>query len=122
MLLFIKRSQDLSGVQYLFQYISCYSLSTVRCSYNNIVYLFQYISCYSLSSERLCLCNYRNVSIHLMLLFIFVFGENFRIRKSFNTSHVTLYRKASMKITCFLSCFNTSHVTLYPSFYRLFFF
>ena len=59
-----------------FQYISCYSLSS-RYNYPSIHQCgFQYISCYSLS------------------LLIMWFGID---ELSFNTSHVTLYRKISIK-------------------------
>ena len=98
--------------------------------------VFQYISCYSLSrnpnKKRMV---GRSVSIHLMLLFIGVLiGGAFAIGERFNTSHVTLYQRASdfvdtMTLFQYISCyslsdfrviidilvasFNTSHVTLY---------
>ena len=54
--------------------------------------VFQYISCYSLSSIHLTTTLISEVSIHLMLLFI----NNRNIMECkeicFNTSHVTLYR------------------------------
>ena len=54
--------------------------------------VFQYISCYSLSGV-----------------------EKIVVLKSisFNTSHVTLYRRNRRLICLSIVCFNTSHVTLY---------
>ena len=74
------------------------------------------------------------ISIHLMLLFIFVRRRTYNYRKDFNTSHVTVYHVATLisvrfyrfqYISCYclslsqtflihLQCnFNTSHVTVY---------
>ena len=100
-----------------FQYISCYSLSTGNMLNMLNVGLFQYISCYSLSvclnGNKVILCGFntshvtlyqccrdcmdliRNVSIHLMLLFILLFLQTFLKFPCFNTSHVTLYQKFS---------------------------
>ena len=70
MLLFIKDSNDRDCCTYMFQYISCYSLSPLPCFPCLLQVSFQYISCYSLSERSqtgaYCAC----VSIHLMLLFI----------------------------------------------------
>ena len=52
---------------------------------------FQYISCYSLSQTQFPRQAERNVSIHLMLLFIGVRGLYEMAGICFNTSHVTLY-------------------------------
>ena len=77
--------------------------------------MFQYISCYSLSSvfwpdSR----KGKSVSIHLMLLFI---GGNtepkIAIPVCFNTSHVTLYQVIERLQKDGYVRFNTSHVTLY---------
>ena len=100
----------------VFQYISCYSLSGccrqdfypfINVSIHLMLFfiitifvsliryaLFQYISCYSLSSVRHTgrfLLNM--VSIHLMLFFIKTQKEHVDYQRSFNTSHVILYRK-----------------------------
>ena len=96
-----------------FQYISCYSLSQSTFHHLLNCLLFQYISCYSLSKAFLLIRKtmirfntshvtlYRitgrkrkkrkQVSIHLMLLFIFVGSMAASFIPSFNTSHVTLY-------------------------------
>ena len=118
----------------MFQYISCYSLSLQAEYYIRTETEFQYISCYSLSAG----CNGYNggccVSIHLMLLFIYIPAILGVLGVRFNTSHVTLYQETgSLKedtigfqyISCYSlsqkalkqqyqkKCFNTSHVTLY---------
>ena len=98
----------------MFQYISCYSLSTISwntiliwrsfntshvtlyrcgCCMGSGVDKFQYISCYSLSRAA---------------------DEKTFIQSSFNTSHVTLYRNQNIWKTLDITSFNTSHVTLYP--------
>ena len=77
--------------------------------------MFQYISCYSLSSSGIFLPVIIGVSIHLMLLFIEnldVITANLNLR--FNTSHVTLYLFPINTKFLKEQCFNTSHVTLYP--------
>ena len=75
--------------------------------------MFQYISCYSLSSIHLTTTLISEVSIHLMLLFI----NNRNIMECkeicFNTSHVTLYHENGKTIRGTGHSFNTSHVTLY---------
>ena len=77
---------------------------------------FQYISCYSLSeTESGLVRDIILVSIHLMLLFIWRWYKECEVKRSFNTSHVTLYPlrrnpEGRRKIS-----FNTSHVTLYRS-------
>ena len=101
----------------MFQYISCYSLSekSSKTAYFRGVsihlmllfiahetgrtdreYMFQYISCYSLSQAAIAQnIQLFQVSIHLMLLFIEITIQNqFGFQYSFNTSHVTLYRKS----------------------------
>ena len=119
-----------------FQYISCYSLSLNIGAKVMITVKFQYISCYSLSRRflkpliiilvsihlmLLFICNREcacavvwSVSIHLMLLFIGEHMLKMRARsRSFNTSHVTLYRELRSGSISIIWCFNTSHVTLY---------
>ena len=71
MLLFIFATLSDSAVMPMFQYISCYSLSSIHSLCFSGRILFQYISCYSLS---LFFAKIKTkifyVSIHLMLLFI----------------------------------------------------
>ena len=74
---------------------------------------FQYISCYSLSQTQFPRQAERNVSIHLMLLFI-------RVRKMLlATAYVVsihlmlLFIQRDFSRSAFLISFNTSHVTLY---------
>ena len=98
---------------YLFQYISCYSLSVDEIEEKIEKYLFQYISCYSLSSGENTRNGEQNVSIHLMLLFIGADIADVRNLIRFNTSHVTLYRLRQIQLQTLISRFNTSHVTLY---------
>ena len=85
----------------VFQYISCYSLSELSRIPTARINVFQYISCYSLSKYNKLTAASKDVSIHLMLLFIEI---------------------GQLRTGCGILRFNTSHVTLYPSFYRLFFF
>ena len=127
-----------------FQYISCYSLSEHNSQDPQWRQVFQYISCYSLSPVRLQEGERRNsfntshvtlyhrqrwrlysnqcVSIHLMLLFIWLY----LIRNEINfvvSIHLMLLFISVRSLTPVSTWrFNTSHVTLYPSFYRLFFF
>ena len=128
---------DYHEVWWTFQYISCYSLSgSGQCG--AAAYWFQYISCYSLSHRTVLYPISCIVSIHLMLLFIFVhnISTSFTFH-GFNTSHVTLYQQSTsdsvqknivsihlmLLFIVFtgsyffsLYCgFNTSHVTLYRS-------
>ena len=138
-----------------FQYISCCSLSisllllflvgfcfntshvVVYLDYivNNNFYLeFQYISCCSLSQLLLSFKRVQQVSIHLMLQFIFFLPAKRNRNRCFNTSHVVVYQSPAMfKIKFnefqYISCcslsilcvhchfiysrFNTSHVVVY---------
>ena len=70
MLLFIRRSFCILLRVLMFQYISCYSLSTQKGIQEKRSRTFQYISCYSLSHHHVCRRKRNIVSIHLMLLFI----------------------------------------------------
>ena len=97
---------------------------------------FQYISCYSLSRKGMGYgTSGMRVSIHLMLLFIWLClykvscglmfqyiscyslsvmaGTQGTFRTSFNTSHVTLYLILRGLDSLYRVRFNTSHVTLY---------
>ena len=79
-----------------FQYISCYSLSVSESDTFRTLWTFQYISCYSLSNGKKNSRNGQQVSIHLMLLFITLRRAKWSKNCSFNTSHVTLYRKSQL--------------------------
>ena len=91
MLLFIVVLGKRDIKPFIFQYISCYCLSSYgKYGIDNLV-KFQYISCYCLSK---CLLNMQyvfRISIHLMLLFIGIRDIDQRMRGYFNTSHVTVY-------------------------------
>ena len=134
-LLFIEETGSAEKKLQPFQYISCYSLSSMgyplvlvalwvsihlmllfidQQQDDSIPYCaFQYISCYSLSRCRHRCCYIRSVSIHLMLLFIKLGYEDSDIELGFNTSHVTLYQYKACKLHIRPERFNTSHVTLY---------
>ena len=96
--------------------------------------LFQYISCYCLSSLIYLHLKHLSISIHLMLLFIINFTLTSPNPVYFNTSHVTVYPPLQtlsfiFPIFQYISCyclsffvdmdssnmlnFNTSHVTVY---------
>ena len=156
MLLFILSSNSIPKMIGRFQYISCYSLSKMAAGLiipelcfntshvtlypevsdgNTKQSVFQYISCYSLSGHNEESDLWRNVSIHLMLLFIgeeterLVCKETFQyiscyslsnctdltqpFQNGFNTSHVTLYQHLDIAKASAKERFNTSHVTLY---------
>ena len=70
MLLFITDKDSKSYGIFVFQYISCYSLSAEQDALGTSVVQFQYISCYSLSEMSDGTQGNGLVSIHLMLLFI----------------------------------------------------
>ncbi len=74
-----------------FQYISCYCLSQRNTIKEGANKQFQYISCYCLSSKRINLRGVIHISIHLMLLFIYIGHYCDKIQQDFNTSHVTVY-------------------------------
>ena len=73
MLLFIRFINNKRSIQMKFQYISCYCLSLPPLPYFLNVFQFQYISCYCLS---------KNQQKNRLRIF------------NFNTSHVTVYRRA----------------------------
>ena len=106
-----------------FQYISCYSLSHCKSIIDNFLPAFQYISCYSLSTVSVVSILTLAVSIHLMLLFIYVriLDEEMK-RLMFQYISCYSLSKSGTSSGFRIQSFNTSHVTLYPSFYRLFFF
>ena len=135
MLLFIEKRHCISCNQRKFQYISCYSLSnfagigvTKNGGFNT-----SHVTLYQQSTWTRMIIYH--VSIHLMLLFIYVpnASQSDRItfqyiscyslsgfRRSdssflpcFNTSHVTLYRLRKISGRYAARSFNTSHVTLY---------
>ena len=114
MLLFIEFSRAQKNLIPEFQYISCYCLSVIGNAAGFNVYIFQYISCYCLSrplhliplpfrgfqyiscyclSSRWCSAvSCSRISIHLMLLFIFIVNRLLFEQFYFNTSHVTVYQ------------------------------
>ena len=134
MLLFIREAFKDQTTVLLFQYISCYSLSKVdmkkamkRASFNT-----SHVTLY-LRKMRIW-CSHADVSIHLMLLFIYVLealhlGSQVSIHlmllfidkekeigyivKMFQ--YISCYSLSTHTITIGGSgtCFNTSHVTLY---------
>ena len=116
MLLFIRKASGWECYTELFQYISCYSLSQTGFGIQQAINAFQYISCYSLSRGIYLRGTGSNVSIHLMLLFIFETLVRNVVAYGFNTSHVTLYLYFPLAYLESVCCFNTSHVTLYLSF------
>ena len=75
--------------------------------------LFQYISCYSLSSGNERIHQKMAVSIHLMLLFIPDRWIDFKISLKFQ--YISCYSLSYFSLSIFNSSmgFNTSHVTLY---------
>ena len=54
-----------------------------------------------------------SISIHLMLLFIYILGKMDYEISNFNTSHVTVYHDVLTKALAGEKYFNTSHVTVY---------
>ena len=134
MLLFIEKQRIAGESKGKFQYISCYSLSSVDTARSLVKMKFQYISCYSLSKTSCPKSLTMGVSLHLMLLFIqhlhycriqlsfqyiscySLSAHLIRGRQGlwcFNTSHVTLYQTQRVEYTFMHTRFNTSHVTLY---------
>ena len=134
MLLFIRSKHVKAFTVWLFQYISCYSLSILHKAWISSVCVSIHLMLLFIPVCRTPVICHRIVSIHLMLLFIrtgivYIYRIN-----SFNTSHVTLYLvdegivyplsrfqyiscySLSMFLVChshYEHCFNTSHVTLY---------
>ena len=124
----------------MFQYISCYSLSSISLmewswTVVSIHLMLLFIRQYHLLELQYCRFNtshvtlypstndipytFNSVSIHLMLLFIGLVDQSYNCYYlCFNTSHVTLYL-SSAKTVYSCRCFNTSHVTLYRKFYRI---
>ena len=62
-----------------------------------------------------------SISIHLMLLFIYILGKMDYEISNFNTSHVTVYHDVLTKALAGEKYFNTSHVTVYHCLMLLFF-
>ena len=78
---------------------------------------FQYISCYSLSSISFFVNTY-NFSFNTSHVTLYRIEKRnlTRFIPCFNTSHVTLYLITERWQRVRQFCFNTSHVTLYPRF------
>ena len=115
MLLFIVVLGKRDIKPFIFQYISCYCLSSYgKYGIDNLV-KFQYISCYCLSK---CLLNMQyvfRISIHLMLLFIPVQTEHQSAKCYFNTSHVTVYliqfcKSIYLLVFQYISCYCLSRM------------
>ena len=93
MLLFIEVFKKVAEELESFQYISCCYLSNMAVDALSLALTFQYISCCYLSFDvAFQLVETFSVSIHLMLLFICITMRIFWFVKSFNTSHVVIYR------------------------------
>ena len=100
------------------------------------VLVFQYISCYCLSETSILSLQKSRISIHLMLLFIFIFRKVAKhiiafqyiscyclslvkalksgAKKDFNTSHVTVYLKLIIPVPIlerfqYISCYCLSN-------------
>ena len=88
MLLFIFAATSPSNLFLIFQYISCYCLSTHHLSIHNrnrisIHLMLLFISCYCLSSPLASIAVCKFISIHLMLLFIPKEKQDNRIEQIF---------------------------------------
>ena len=75
--------------------------------------IFQYISCYCLSLWHTRSHAFIQISIHLMLLFIYSVDNRHHSYLNFNTSHVTVYLFFTALSIFYYCHFNTSHVTVY---------
>ena len=102
MLLFIMRDEVISMQQYVFKYISCYSLSLQDIGLHCHIVIFKYISCYSLSTMKSITVWWMGIQIHLMLLFIRRTSPILCSFSSSNTSHVTLYQGPAVQSFQFL--------------------
>ena len=80
---------------------------------SEILFLFQYISCYSLSGWYKPCTSGSGVSIHLMLLFIRRRQDGRFIFITFQYISCYSLSKDLRSIQYIHCCFNTSHVTLY---------
>ena len=98
----------------MFQYISCYSLSWNYIQNNHITNSFQYISCYSLSA----LIQLMTIFGHAFQ-YISCYSLSWAIPVSFASQYwfqyISCYSLSSQQkwSACILRSFNTSHVTLY---------
>ena len=85
----------------LFQYISCYGLSSSRKTNCDSFLKFQYISCYGLSRHNQSWFKMVGISIHLMLRFISIPNGNNKIGKVFQ----------------YISCYGLSCQSIIPAFH-----
>ena len=136
MLLFILLQNDRKNRQILFQYISCYSLSIWTAKKIEAKRVFQYISCYSLSKYDFWIARYpakfqyiscyslsfQRDHLHFQIQrfqYISCYSLSGTTRtevspyRSFNTSHVTLYRHKTLEGAAFVgfqyvSCYSLS--------------
>ena len=113
MLRFIFQSLTAYPVSQEFQYISCYGLSF--CNFTQFFrhVLFQYISCYGLSPCCIGKNQLKYISIHLMLRFI---GEEYKLPENIKEfQYISCYGLSCNQVDSFIAeyHFNTSHVTVY---------
>ena len=114
MLLFIVRSNRHGCARWLFQYISCYSLSRTRMMQTFLAgHVSIHLMLLFIGTKTRQRRGGSSVSIHLMLLFISLEPLIANTFLCFNTSHVTLYPARIAGSAAIYSRFNTSHVTLY---------
>ena len=85
----------------IFQYISCYGLSSSRKTNCDSFLKFQYISCYGLSRHNQSWFKMVGISIHLMLRFISIPNGNNKIGKVFQ----------------YISCYGLSCQSIIPAFH-----
>ena len=114
MLLFIELLSARIWIAFVFQYISCYSLSLAKEIAEMAIDLFQYISCYSLSElakgYEAAYILFQYISCYSLSM---ISSVHLKITKCFNTSHVTLYRQSISLLHLYLkfqyiSCYSLS--------------
>ena len=114
MLLFIDGVLTAFVAVFVFQYISCYSLSSGRCMSLELPAVSIHLMLLFIAEDLVLFPPGTDVSIHLMLLFIARLRLHQIHGRCFNTSHVTLYQFWTIALGSVIIGFNTSHVTLYP--------
>ena len=134
MLLFIFAATSPSNLFLIFQYISCYCLSTHHLSIHNrnrisihlmllfincyivnclLCSIFQYISCYCLSLNTSSVLIPFLISIHLMLLFILLPVCSLLCMSRISIHLMLLFIEFGRFLNKLSDHFNTSHVTVY---------
>ena len=111
MLLFIKYYTRLEYHRFVFQYITCYSLSANI--YRGVPEWleFQYITCYSLSEKRHNRTARKRVSIHHMLLFIVISLIDQPSLNDVSIHHMLLFILTSNSTSCLIWWFQ--YITCY---------